>query len=380
MSTNKRIKVTCRAQSIKELKELEKNKNLDILVGHKRFSRKGLWEQNFFEVLKSNIVLDFDAIIKESDFAELSAFEEIIRPYRDNLKVRVQDYGVANFFFQKGYSLELVLENGHHNKEAILETINYFKTSLKKVVLSYELDKSQLAAICDNLPAEIDYEILVAGEILLFYSPRKLVSRLDFEQNDLGFYEVKADSLESAHKNFKIIENLHGTFMYHLKDLLLLDRIAILKEMGINCFRYDSDFNLSYMSKVFDYILGEDILLKEIIESYPKDHIRGYFGVNKSDVLFKKLKNSHLIKTDSYRAKVLSMDKPHYLALKVEDSRGLHLGDEVNIISPEGINKKTILKSLKNLSGEEINQAVKGTICLIPYISKMGPKSILNIL
>ena len=100
----------------------------------------------------------------------------------------------------------------------------------ERLVLSNELSKEKLLEYAHLLNTPI--EVLVFGRILLFYSPRLLLSPLEkTELENNHSIEAFGTSEESPHSGFPLIENSHGTFMFNVKDLYLLDHLEELKEM-----------------------------------------------------------------------------------------------------------------------------------------------------
>src|SRR5690606_27178764 len=97
------------------------------------------------------------------------------------------------------------------------------------------------------------------------------------------------------HKGFPLIENQHGTFMFHIKEFCLVDYAQELKENGLSYFRIDQRFEEKKLREITELVrkFSEEEFLK-FKEEYSQDLMRGFYLVNKTDVLFPKLKNSRL--------------------------------------------------------------------------------------
>jgi len=345
----------------------------EVLICLNDFSKKAYFESSelkkissYFKNLGLKVVLDFDALVLNENFGSLiDRFKVLDSTLFDS--VRAQDFGVIEYLFcETDFSLQLNLETGHHNLLAIESWINYLGQRLEKVILSYELPKDSVSKFAQKLKNHsIKAEILGLGKILLFYSPRKLLSRLDESFEDFAL----AHSLESPHKGFKVYENIHGSFMYHLKDLCLFDFTTFLDENFIEM-RVELSEELLWPLK----------LCKKHVQSNPQSYTQGYFKVNKSDILFNKLKNQHLLKNDeTYIGEVIEAKKGEYLAVLCNGSVEAALGASVSLISPEGLKKDFIMQSAQDANFNELAHFIEGKIVLLPYIKKMGPRSILSL-
>ena len=97
--------------------------------------------------------------------------------------------------------------------------------------------------------------------------------------------------------------------MFHIKHQFLLEHLGELEFLDAARvdLRFDSDFGLiEKVKQVFDSQMSG----KEFKEIYPFDVIKGFYKVNKSDVLFKKLKNSRIQRKDeNYIGEVLEIKK-----------------------------------------------------------------------
>src|SRR5690606_4190698 len=131
-----------------------------------------------------------------------------------------------------------IAENGNHNLRALEGWIELASGRMERIVLSIELSKTVISEYVTKL--KVPCELLGFGRILLFYTPRPLLSALvpqKVSQNE----ELAAlgESEESPHKGFPIVENQHGTFMFHIKEFCLVEFAHELKEMGLSYFRID---------------------------------------------------------------------------------------------------------------------------------------------
>lgn len=370
--------ITYYHQSLTELEQ-----GIDYIFAFKDFSRQGVLELSAQEKMLAlkeqgvSVILEIDILVTENDFAKLIKKIEELDP-RLLSRVRVQDPGVLNFFL-KNYpksKIQLVLETGNHNLRGIKKWCEFVGENLERVVLSVELAKEKLREIVGSLNCPV--ELLGLGPVLVFYTPRKLLSA-SFDENSLNDEELMAlgTSEESPHKGFPLTENQFGTFMYHIKDFCLLGEMKELKEMGIKHFRFDPRLNQKHfdlISLVHKHVQGT-CCEEEIKKVYGKDWMKGYYRVNKSNVLFPKLKNNRIKREDAqFCGRVIEVVKEHYIAIEVKEAE-LILGASLRFITPEGKEIESTVKSLRDVALKDQKNIPRGKVALINYKKSVWPKS-----
>ena len=217
------------------------------------------------------------------------------------------------------------------------------------------------------------------GRILLFYTPRPLLSALvpeKFSQNEE--LAVLGESEESPHKGFPIVENQHGTFMFHIKEFCLVDFAHELKSLGLSFMRIDQRWeNPSMLREITELVKNFDSEKFDLLKkNYSQDLMRGFYLVNKTDVLFPKLKNSRLQKREGdYIGEVLEAEKGSHLAIMVKNPKGLRSTDCLKILHPKGEIFETKIYSLRNLSLENAEVIPAGDIAIIQFVGGVWVKS-----
>jgi putative protease len=319
------------------------------------------------EIKKNNgiAILEWDLLHPENTLpSALKVFEKL--PLHDFSAIRIQDPGVVHLIKNK-YSwlpIHLILETGNHNFEALKKWEDYLGKQLERLVLSNELSKEHLEIYAKKLKTPL--EVLIFGRILLFYSPRKLLSPLEKEKNIDKFIEAFGTSEESPHSGFPIIENMHGTFMFNVKDLSLFDNLKEMTELGINNGRLDLRFDKS-------------IEQVEDLKNYhgPRPLIKGFYQINKTDVLFSKLKNKKTNRQDeNFLGVVVDVERDKGIAIIIKASN-FHKDEntQLKIITPEGKVKNIERFSFRNSLNETIYTAQEGSLVICSYISGVTVKS-----
>jgi putative protease len=365
---------------IKTLDELQcLHSETEIILEHKDLARIGtLTSESVVELYEAakqkghKVHLEWDVLMTQQSFQRaLNIFKEI--GDLDFNSIRVQDPGAIHFIKnQTSYALTLNLETGNHNLRGILSWIEMVGLErIDRIILSIELSKSKLKHYIEQIPVPIEFQVL--GRILLFYTPRNLLSALTEETDDKrtkrqvskDFISAIGESEESPHKGFPLVENRHGTFMFHIKNLYLLDSIQDIVDAGLAYGRYDlRDVDFSFMQTIEK--LSDP---KQVKEFYPKDTTKGYFNINKSNVLFKKLKNYRIQRKDQgYIGEVVDAVKGSYMAVAIKAGE-VSIGDSLKLITPEGKEYSNVpVVELKNSAGEKQDSIEAGQLAIINYV------------
>ncbi|MGK0367961.1 MAG: putative protease [Thermoproteota archaeon] len=392
------MKVTTFIESLSELELAAKSNIEEVIFGQKEFSRLGkLSEQELVVLAKEaslrnvHSVFEWDILMTENDFKPISNELEKI-DFTLFKAIRVQDPGAIYFAMNTviikypHLKIQLILETGNHNTLGISKWVEYLGESLDRIVLSIELPKDKLKELIQCVSAPV--EVLGLGRILLFYTPRNLLSPLyedhDDDKNKVitssHYIEATGESEESPHKGFPLIENRHGTFMFNIKDHFLIENIDELKEMNLAFMRVDlRQRDFSQLPRITE--LAQNFTKdasKEFRSNYPVSVIRGFYSVNKSDILFKKLKNSRTQRQDEdFIGHVIEVIKDKQLTILIK-KRGqeIQCSQKLKIITPEG--KIKLLKITRLLSStlEPKDSIGHGQLAVINYMKGVVAKSI----
>ena len=323
----------------------------------------------------SRIFFEWDTLQTQEEFDKKSA---LISTYDLSLfdAIRVLEAGALNFIDENfDLPIQIILESGNHNLKGILAWERHFGSRLERVILGLELPKELLKKYSDVLT--VPTEIQSLGSLLLFYSPRSLLkNKIEFDPKEKqnNWYSALANSEETPHKGFQIIENDHGTFMLHPKKHSLMDALDEIVGLGIK--------NLKVDLRLFEENLNQLDLKKDVKVQFENDHfIKGYFNVNKTDKIFVKLKNHRLLRKDNdFIGTVVDVKKDQYIAVNIQSRKNnLALGKRVKFLMPEGKTKHMPINSLKNISLEKITQIRKEKIVLIPHTSGVSVKTRVHI-
>jgi putative protease len=377
------MNLTTYAKNLHELNILKDQGFTEVILEPKALGRFGkLSTQEFIALskraaeLSMRVLLEWDILMTQDVFESKLPEIQALLPYTDAL--RLQDPGALHWALEHtDKPLQFIAENGNHNLKALEGWISLMQGRMERIILSIELSKSTIEEYTHKI--KIPCELLGFGRILLFYTPRPLLSALVPEKIGLN-QELAAlgESEESPHKGFPLVENQHGTFMFHIKEFCLVEYAAELRAMGLGFFRIDQRFEIpSRVNELIKLIHTFDKeqfeLLKEI---YSQDLMRGFYLVNKTDVLFPKLKNSRLQQREgNYIGEVMEAEKGSHLAIMVKNAKGLSVNDQLKFHHPKGEIFEAKIYSLKNLSLDDVLTVPAGEVALIQFVGGIWVKS-----
>ena len=375
------MKFTTYAQSLHDL-NLIKDQGLDeVILGHMDLSRLGkLSTEDFFffskraQELKLRVIFEWDILMTENTFKKLKV--DLVQFLDHCQSLRVQDPGALEWCLKKTQlPLQFIAENGNHNLLGLQSWTEYAAGRMERIVLSIELPRHIIEEYTEKL--SVPCELLGLGRILLFYTPRQLLSPL-VEAKQSYYQEMSAigESEESPHKGFPIVENHHGTFMFHIKDFCLLDHLKELKSSKLSHLRIDFRWTAMELLKDVNALMNSEGETEAFKEKYPQDLMRGFYLVNKTDVLFPKLKNHRLQNREGdYIGEVIEAEIGSHLAIFIKNNLGIKKSDKLRIVHPKGEEFEVGIYSLKNLALEEVDLISAGQTAIIQFVGGVWVKS-----
>lgn len=321
-------------------------------------------------------VLEWDVLLTEKEMTgAVEAFKKI------NLdlfaSVRVQDPGALEVVLKAtNKKIQLILETGNHNLESLKAWKEHVGKRLERMVLSIELPMATLKEYREALAVPVEF--LVLGRILLFYTPRNLLSSLLPEEDEMRRrpqLTAVGESEESPHKGFPVLENSRGTFMFHIKHHFLMEHLEELDFLDFARvdLRFGAPFEL--LSKA-GAVVKKRMEPKEFKSLYPYDVIKGFYKVNKSDVLFNKLKNRRIQRKDeNYVGEVLEVKKGGHQVIRLKGRSALKKGSKLLFITPEGKELTAPVALLKDIQLRDIEIAHPESLAIMNYLGGVWVKS-----
>ncbi|TNE43581.1 MAG: hypothetical protein EP343_32720 [Deltaproteobacteria bacterium] len=286
--------------------------------------------------------------------------------------VRVNDVGAAQWL--QSYLPEMPLhwnvETGNHNLDGLQLWCELLAPSLERLVLSIELPEEKLIEYCQVLP--VPCELLGAGRILLFYSPRSLLAKhLSRQDESTHRYEAVVASEHSNFKPMPTLETQHGTFLFLDKDQFVLDRLERVLASGLHTVRLD----LRHLSEpghaateLQDVVEQAITQPDQLRKSWPRPTRATFFKANNTTGQFSKMKAKHHAFRDAASlAEILTSDKPDYLVIRV--LRDFQVSEAQLLMVPSGeVAPLSSPLQARTLQGELVEVATQGQILVTNWV------------
>ena len=143
--------------------------------------------------------------------------------------------------------------------------------------------------------------------------------------------------------------------------------------MNVGAVRVDLRFDESF--KHLDHILGQS--LDDVKLNNPRPFIKGFYNINKTDVLFSKLKNKRVQRQDeAYIGEIVDVERDFSMALLIKSKhQKISVGDEIKILTPEGKVKEIKIAEMTRTNGSAVSQAGQNEIVMLPFVRGIVGKS-----
>jgi len=304
-----------------------------------------------------------EEVCRRLEGMQLDIFEE----------VRVHDLGAAYWIQNNrpGLQLQLLAEAGCNNLDALAGWCAYFGPKLKRLVLAPELPKKKVLSYIKATP--VPCEVLGAGPIQIFYSPRPILSSHGFksEHADHTWIHSQLQAKEDPLCAFSAVENLHGTFLYHERDLYVLDDLQELEQAGLGAALID----LRHLSQKPDSAENIELYTSAPPAPWPRPIISAQQLSLNWDRIRSHLQTTAVSKDNELLGELISYQKDEYCAF-----RALRDFDETckfAIITPQGSRLVCSQLVWRNLAGEKQNLCKAGRVYWTSWIPGAVPKSVL---
>lgn len=377
--------------SINDLERCVNAPNLqEVLLQPSLLARQGQLSQQQVQCLASiakeyglRPVLVWDILMPEQVMSRI--LEQLIQWDLSNFEaIRVCDPGAAWWLktHHPDLALQFIMETGNHNLAALRGWCDILSDSLERLILSIELPEQKLIEYCQAL--SVGCEVMGVGQILLFYSPRSLLSQhiLDSELVQTLPLQTTVSSEDSNNRPFPTLETVHGTFMFLDKDQFILDKLDGLEQAGLDMVCLD----LRHLGRDGDVAVDVDQICTQILtapvvvrKNWPRLTRSPFFNANRTTSIFSRMKSKH--KLIKYRqevglAEVLAGESGNYVVFHT--LRHFAVAQVEKIIVPTGeeieIPEEVVFR---NLNGEVIESCDREQILITDWIKKAMPGSLL---
>ena len=253
----------------------------------------------------------------------------------------------------------------------------WHKLGAKRVVSARELSLEEIRQIRAHIPDDLEIETFVHGAMCISYSGRCLLSNY-FTGRDANrgacthpcrwIYAVMEESRPGEY--LPVYENERGTYIFNSKDLCMIGHIPELMESGIDSFKiegrmktalYVATVARTYRKAMDDYLedpaLYEKNLpwyMEQIGVSTNRRFTTGFFyGKPGSDAQI--YDSNTYVKDYTYLG--IAGEKNAEGLYRLEQKNKFSVGEQIEIMKPDGRNIPVVVKRIVNEDGEDQESA-----------------------
>ena len=251
----------------------------------------------------------------------------------------------------------------------------WWKMGAKRVVSARELSLKELRQIREHIPEEMEIESFIHGAMCISYSGRCLLSNFftgrDANQGACTHpcrwkYSVMEETRPGEY--YPVYENERGTYIFNSKDLCMIEYVPELIEAGIDSFKiegrmktalYVATVARTYRKAIDDLNKGEDVYRanmdwykEEISKCTYRRFTTGFYFGKPSDEAQVYDTNTY-INEYIYLGTTADIDSNGFAV--IEQKNKFCVGDEIEIMKPDGQNIATKVNAMYNADGESVD-------------------------
>ena len=253
----------------------------------------------------------------------------------------------------------------------------WYNQGAKRVVTARELSLAEIKEIRANIPEDMEIESFIHGAMCISYSGRCLLSNYftgrDANQGACTHpcrwkYAIVEETRPGEY--MPVYENERGTYIFNSKDLCMIEHIPEMIDAGIDSMKiegrmktalYVATVARTYRKAIDDYLESEekyranmDWYKAEISKCTYRQFTTGfYFG--KPDENTQIYDNNTYINEYIYLGIVEGIDEKG--RARIEQRNKFCVGDEIEIMKPDGNNVSVTVKGLYTEDGESVESA-----------------------
>ena len=251
----------------------------------------------------------------------------------------------------------------------------WWKMGAKRVVSARELSLMELRQIREHIPEQMEIESFIHGAMCISYSGRCLLSNFftgrDANQGACTHpcrwkYAVVEETRPGEY--YPVYENERGTYIFNSKDLCMIEYVPELIDAGIDSFKiegrmktalYVATVARTYRKAIDDLNRGEEVYRanmdwyrEEISKCTYRRFTTGFYFGKPSDEAQVYDTNTY-INEYIYLGTVAGIDSNGFAV--IEQKNKFSVGDEIEIMKPDGRNILTKVDAMYNSDGEAVD-------------------------
>ena len=249
----------------------------------------------------------------------------------------------------------------------------WYEHGAKRVVSARELSLEEIKEIRANIPEDMEIESFIHGAMCISYSGRCLLSNYftgrDANQGECTHpcrWKYAVEEEKRPGEYLPVFENERGTYIFNSKDLCMIEHIPEMIDAGIDSFKIEGRMKTAlyvacvartYRKAIDDYLESEekyranmDWYLSEISKCTYRQFTTGfYFG--------KPSEESQIYDNNTYINEYIYLgmsDKTDSESVYIEQKNKFCVGDEIEIMKPDGRNIPTKVLAIHDEDGNEM--------------------------
>lgn len=264
----------------------------------------------------------------------------------------------------------------------------WYRQGAKRVVSARELSLEEIREIREKIPEDMEIESFVHGAMCISYSGRCLLSNY-FTGRDANRgacthpcrwkYAVMEESRPGEY--LPVYENERGTYIFNSRDLCMIEHIPEMVEAGIDSFKIEGRMKTAlyvataartYRKAIDDYFQSEEIYRshrdwyrEEIAKCTYRQFTTGfYFGrpeenaqIYDSNTYVNEYIYLGIVEETKGGGKGTASGNGERSYARIEQRNKFCVGDEIEIMKPDGRNVPAKVLSLVNEEGEQVQSA-----------------------
>ena len=250
----------------------------------------------------------------------------------------------------------------------------WYEQGARRVVSARELSLREIKEIRDKIPQDMEIESFIHGAMCISYSGRCLLSSY-FTGRDANHgacthpcrwkYAVVEEKRPGEY--LPVYENERGTYIFNSKDLCMIEHIPEMIEAGIDSFKiegrmktalYVATVARTYRKAIDDYSESEekyyanmDWYLAEIAKCTYRQFTTGFY-FSKTDEMTQIYDNNTYVNEYIYLGIAGAPDE--HGRVRLEQKNKFSVGDEIEIMKPNGDNIPVKVLHMYDEDGKEI--------------------------
>ena len=249
----------------------------------------------------------------------------------------------------------------------------WYEHGAKRVVSARELSLREIKEIRANIPEDMEIESFIHGAMCISYSGRCLLSNYftgrDANRGECTHpcrWKYAVEEEKRPGEYLPVFENERGTYIFNSKDLCMIEHIPEMIDAGIDSFKIEGRMKTAlyvacvartYRKAIDDYLESEekyranmDWYLSEISKCTYRQFTTGfYFG--------KPSEESQIYDNNTYINEYIYLgmsDKTDSESVYIEQKNKFCVGDEIEIMKPDGRNIPTKVLAIHDEDGNEM--------------------------